>query len=88
MCGSTIWCARGGRVSVVTTIYMQLLDEGTDVWRPVEATQVADENYRIEGEVPEEEVWEFAPGSAVRCEWKTFSEGKQGLTAVSAVDAE
>ena len=65
------------------TIYVQLLNEGTDVWRPVEATQLSDNTYSIEGTVPGGEEWAFAPGSVVRCVSKTFSTGATGLAAVS-----
>ena len=64
-------------------IYMPLLDEGTDVWRPVEATHLKDETYRVEGEVPEDERWMFAPGFLVRCELRTLSSGEV-LVAVEA----
>jgi hypothetical protein len=65
----------------MVTIYMPLLDEGTDVWRPVEATRLTDDTYRIEGVMDENEEWAFAPGSVVRC-------GRQprGLTAIDLAD--
>jgi hypothetical protein len=50
------------------TIYVPLLDEGTDVWRPVEATRLAENVYIILGAVPDDETWAFPPGSRVRCE--------------------
>jgi hypothetical protein len=33
-------------------IYVSLLDEGTDVWRPVAAEHIRDDIYRIVGEIP------------------------------------
>jgi hypothetical protein len=68
----------------MVTIYMPLLNEGTDVWRPVEATLQAPGTYRVQGEMDEEEEWAFPPGSLVHCEWKTFSDGERRLTAVGA----
>jgi len=68
-------------------IYVALLEEGTDVWRPVMAKQITDKSFLILGEVPAEESWEFAPGSQVRCEEHVFSGGERGLVAVGAVDA-
>jgi hypothetical protein len=50
-------------------IYVQLLNEGTKVYRPVSATKVKDNIYRIDGEDiydGEDEVWEFLPGSLVK----------------------
>jgi hypothetical protein len=53
------------------TIYVQLLDEGVDVVRPIEAEILAGGLYRLlppeEGYDPEVEVWEFPPGSVVEC---------------------
>jgi hypothetical protein len=70
----------------MATIYMPLLDEGTEVWRPVEATLVSADTYRVEGSMREEEEWAFAPGTVVRCESRTFSGGKNRLTAVAVAD--
>ncbi len=66
----------------MATIYMPLLNEGTDVWRPVEATQLAADRYRVEGRVPDDEEWAFAPGALVLCAWKTSSGGEMGLVAI------
>lgn len=49
-------------------IYVPLLDEGTDVLRPVEATRLAENVYMILGVVPDDETWAFPSGSRVRCE--------------------
>ena len=67
-------------------IYMALLNEGTDVWRPVDATPLSADTYRVEGEMPAGEQWAFAPGTIVRCERKTFGGGEAGLTAVQVAD--
>lgn len=65
----------------MTTIYMPLLNEGVDVWRPIDATQVSSDTYRVEGPTPDHEEWAFPPGSVVRCERKLLS-GGEALTAV------
>ncbi len=67
----------------MTTIFVYLLDEGTDVWRPVNAEHVADRSYRLDPKavVPEDESWEFPPGAVVECESKRLSDGDQ-LVAV------
>ncbi len=72
----------------LTTIYIYLLNEGTDVWRPVEAERLADNRYRIvtpNGD-PEDEHWQFLTGTVVRCEWRTLSESPQ-LIAVESLEA-
>jgi hypothetical protein len=59
------------------TIYVALLDEGIDCWRPVNAVQVGADVYRIVDQpVPEDELWEFGPGEEVRCELYQFSDGQ------------
>lgn len=70
----------------MATIYMPLLNEGVDVWRPIEATPLPSDLYRVEGEIPEDEEWAFAPGALVRCEWRTFAGGERGLTATGLAD--
>jgi len=59
-------------------IYMPLLNEGLDVWRPVNAERLTDDTYRVLGEMPADEEW---AGSAVRCEHTIFAEG-EGLAAI------
>lgn len=65
-------------------IYVALLDEEVDVWRPVDALPVGPGEYRIVSHNldPEDEHWEFQQGEVVRCYPKTFSGGVQGLVAV------
>ena len=60
----------------MATIYLALKDEGVDVWRPVEATDQGGGIYRIsDAPIPDREMWEFAPGSPVRCERRQLSDG-------------
>jgi hypothetical protein len=52
------------------TVFVRLLDEGTDVMRPVQAERIRPGIFRLFASVdydPEYETWEFAPGSIVRC---------------------
>ena len=63
-----------------TTIYIPLLNEGTDVWRPVEAEQVGGDQYRIVGQRPADENWPFAQNQIVRCEMRLLS-GRECLVA-------
>ena len=61
-----------------TIVYVLLLDEGVDVWRPVEAVPLGGDRYRL---LPtrdydrEIEVWEFLPGSIVIVELRRLSHG-------------
>jgi hypothetical protein len=68
------------------TIFMPLLDEGTDVWRPVEAVRLSDGCYRVLDENPTDESWAFPPGSKVRAETRQFSSGDEGVAAVALAD--
>ena len=65
-------------------IYVAILDEGTDVWRPVEAVEVSKGLFRIvsKNAHPDNEHWEFTTGEIVRCQSKEFSGGSVGLVAV------
>ena len=68
-------------------IYISLLDEGSPCWRPVDAEFVRDDHYKIKSvnSAPEDEHWQFATGTVVRCEEMSLSEGK-ALVAVEEVD--
>jgi hypothetical protein len=61
------------KVSPESTIYVQLLDEDVDVWRPVTAVHEDDDTYRLPDEQPDTETWAFSPGSRVRCERRRLS---------------
>ena len=63
------------------TIYVPLLEEGTDVWRPVVAEKLIDETFRILGEMPEDERWEYRPGQRVFVKQHVFSGPVSGLVA-------
>jgi hypothetical protein len=64
-----------------TTIYIELLEEATACWRPVESEHLGGDLYRITGEVRDDEAWAFEPGNIVKCRMHTFSEGSSGLVA-------
>jgi hypothetical protein len=62
------------------TIYVRLLNEGTDVWRPSPADHVRDDIYQITGSSPDEtETWQFSTGDKVHCRLEKFSDGKMEL---------
>lgn len=60
-----------------TTIFVYLLNEGTDVWRPVEAQHLGEDRYRIlsKNVDPEDEAWQFPSGAVVRCRQQKLSKG-------------
>ncbi len=69
------------------TIYVYLLDEGTDVWRPVDADQASPGYFRITSLKDDpDETWQFATGELVRCEMRRLSEG-ECLVAVESRSA-
>jgi len=66
-------------LSVMAIIFMPLLQDGTDVWRPIEVTPLQDALYRVEGSMPDDETWQFPPGSVIEIKWKKFSNGESRL---------
>jgi hypothetical protein len=71
-----------------TTIFIFLLNEGVEVWRPVEAELIEDGIYKIlsVNDDPDNEAWQFQTGMIVRCENKTFSDGETKLVAIESVE--
>ncbi len=69
-------------------IHVCLLDEGTDCWRPVEATPLGDNRFKIisENNDPEDEQWQFATGDIVRCEEQVKAEGARPVRCLVAVE--
>lgn len=60
------------------TIYINLIDEGTKVARPTEGITFGNSIYKVlptPDYDPENEHWEFPPGSIVRCVIENWSEG-------------
>jgi len=65
-------------------VYVRLLDEGVDVYRPVTSIKITETVYELdhpEGYDPDDESWEFLPGSKVRVERKLL-EGESSLVVV------
>jgi hypothetical protein len=68
------------------TLYVRLLDEGTNCWRPTQAELVKEGIYRLLPTTnynPDDESWEFLPGTLVRCQTLMLSEGSK-IVAVAA----
>ena len=67
------------------TIYVELLDEGVEAWRPVQAEPIGEGLYRIvEAKTDATERWAFATSQIVRCIERQFADGNRGLVAVEA----
>jgi hypothetical protein len=66
----------------LTTIYMPLLNEGTDVWRPVDAMKITNLGYMVTQPQPADEEWAFQPGHILRCEERQLNDGPK-LVAVA-----
>src|SRR4051794_19142327 len=77
--------ATGKRGSAMTEqIYMYLEDEGVKVWRPVPAWKVGPQTYIVlrPGDYdPDDEHWQFPPGSIVDVESRQL-DGAPALVAV------
>ncbi|MFC5344948.1 hypothetical protein ACETK8_02960 [Brevundimonas staleyi] len=66
------------------TVFVRLLDEGTDVWRPVDARRLGEATYQIADQtVPEDETWSFQPGDIVVAERRQDDAEDQPLIAVA-----
>ncbi len=70
-----------------TRIYVALLDEGVDVWRPVEADHLHDDIYLIVSQPYDRETerWQFEPGDQVRAQMIDSSDGRI-LAAIKRAD--
>jgi hypothetical protein len=69
----------------VSAVYVRLLDEGVDVWRPAPARRLSDSVYQIlaDARTDENEAWAFAPGEAVVVEHRVSDSGEGLLVAVA-----
>ncbi len=59
-------------------IFVRLLDEGVEVWRPIRAEHLGGSVYRIAAQDYDVEIetWEFEPGARVVCELVNTSDGR------------
>lgn len=54
------------------TVFVRLLDEGTDAWRPVQAMQLSEATFQLcDTPTPADERWAFGPGELVVAEHQT-----------------
>jgi hypothetical protein len=74
-------------LSLAVEIFVALLGEGVDVWRPVLAEPVGGSLCRIAtvNSDPQDEHWQFVTGDVGRCEPREFSGGTRRLVAVEKV---
>ena len=84
------WFDRGCRsLAEPVTIFVALLDEGADVWRPGQPARPLDHGlFRIVGVQADtgNETWQFPAGAIVRCEQKQFADGTSRMTAVEQAE--
>jgi len=73
-----LYCMSDERI----TIYIPILNEGIDVWRPVEALMLTELGYMVTETPPPYEEWVFLPGQILRCEKRQLS-GQELLVAVA-----
>ena len=65
-------------------IFVRLINEGTTVYRPVDAKRISDELFQIiDDSQDQDEQWEFSNLDLVRCVGHVFQDGTQGLVAIS-----
>ena len=67
------------------TVYVRLLEEAVDAWRPVEAIRISEATYRLsDAPIPEDETWSFQPGDTVVAELRDGALGSpRTLVAVA-----
>jgi hypothetical protein len=75
------------KLESTNTIYVRLLNEEVDVWRPVTAEALGGERYRIisENTDPEDEKWEFETGNVVHCVEKKLMDGTKSISRLVAI---
>lgn len=61
-------------INYYSYIYIRLLDEGTEVYRPVKAMKVSKNIYKINSKPSDDEVWEFLYGDHLICKDKKCSD--------------
>ncbi len=67
------------------TIYVYLLNEGTDAWAPAKGERVGADTFRLLPPQPRDEDWQFPPGSVVRVETQQKRKKADPVTVLVAV---
>lgn len=68
-------------------MYMPLSDAGSEAYRPVEVKPLTGGGYLIEGPMPADEKWAYAPGTVVKVKWKRFVDGEHKLVPTGPATA-
>lgn len=65
-------------INPIKQIYVALLNESVDVWRPIKAKKIGGRMYLILPQPYDSNIedWEFKPGEKVICEYFDSSEGR------------
>jgi hypothetical protein len=69
-------------------VYVNLLNEGTPMIRPTKGEILGDNPYRLlatDWYDPEDEEWEFLPGTSVACDRRLTEKGVSALLAVKQI---
>jgi hypothetical protein len=69
-------------------IYVELLNEGVTVYRPIEATRDRDGSFRLPASAPADEDWRFEPGSRVVCELEDIGGEEPQLVATRSASSD
>jgi hypothetical protein len=64
-------------------IYVKIIDEDIDVWKPAKAECIKDDIYKI---IDTDDELEFNNGSIVQVKKKIFSDGEEGLIAYRKIN--
>ena len=70
------------------TIYVELLEEGTDTWRATKAINLGNGTYQLlptENYDPEDEIWAFLPGTIVGVKQSSDFHGRLITIAVKTI---
>jgi len=72
-----------------TKVFVELLNEGTQVWRPRDAIELRPNVFVIlsANTDAQQEEWRFKPGEIVSCQNYTFADGSSGLIVVSRIES-
>lgn len=70
------------------TIYMPLLNEGVDVWRPVQAVKRSNGYYEVtsKNDNPDDEIWAYKTGDIVSCELKEPDGKEKHLVIIKKIE--
>ena len=68
----------------IETVYVELVDEGVQVWRPVRARSEG-EHFRVLSTAPDGETWRYPWGSLVSCALRDIGDGPV-LVAVALIE--